>query len=83
VGPVERRGPPQLVDVEHLAGDVDEPVAGDLLEDQVHREQRREVVGPDRLERARVQRRWWRRRQVGIRLYHWVGSSDSSRVILC
>ena len=38
---------------------------GHLLQDQVHREQRREVVRADRLQRARVQRRRRRRGQVG------------------
>ena len=43
------RRPPLPVDVEHGAGDVDVPVLAHLLEDEVHREQRREVVGPGRL----------------------------------
>ena len=64
-GPEQRRRPPQLVDVEDRAGDVHVRVAGDLLADQLHREQRREVVRPDRLARARVQRRRRWRRQVG------------------
>ena len=52
----QRRGPPQLVDVDHLAGDVDPLVGADLLADQRHREQRREVVGADRLLRLRAER---------------------------
>ena len=63
--PEQRARPPQPVDVEHAAGDVDVALAGDLLLDQRHREQRGEVVGPDRLVGARVQRRRRRRRQVG------------------
>ena len=59
-----RRRPPHPVDVLHLDRDVDEPLARDLLLDQRHREQRCEVVRPDRLERARVQRRRRRGRQV-------------------
>ncbi len=64
VRPVERAGPPQPVDVEHLLGDVDVLLGGDLLEDQVHREQRGQVVRADRLSGARVQHRRRRRRQV-------------------
>src|SRR5262249_12579686 len=64
-GPEQRGGPPQLVDVQDLAGNVHVALAGDLLGDQRHREQRRQVVRPDRLARGRVQRRWWRGGQVG------------------
>ncbi len=65
VRPVQRRRPPEPVDVEHLVGDVDVGVTGDLLRDQLHREQRRQVVRSHRLHGARVQgrRRW--RGQVG------------------
>ena len=62
---VERRRTPEPVHVQHRARDVDVLLGRDLLHDQVHREQRREVVRPDRLQRARVQHRRWRRRQVG------------------
>ena len=62
---VQRGGPPQPVDVEHLGGDVDVGVGGHLLADQLHREQRRQVFRPHRLHRPRVQRRWRRRGQVG------------------
>jgi hypothetical protein len=65
VGPEQRAGAPQLVDVEHAAGDVDVAIGGHLLLDERHREQRRQVVGTCGLVRARVQRRWRRRRQVG------------------
>ncbi len=65
VRPVQRRRPPQPVDVEHLAGDVDVALRRDLLEDEVHREQRGEVVGAGRLQRAGVQGRRRRARQVG------------------
>ena len=44
VRPEQRRRPPLAVHVEDAAGDVDVPLGGDLLHDQVHREQRREVV---------------------------------------
>ena len=50
-------GPPQAVDVDDLAGDVNETVARDLLHDEVHGEQRGEVVGTGRLKGAGVQRR--------------------------
>ena len=63
-GAVQRRRPPQPVDVEHLAGDVDVALAGDLLRDQLRREQRCQVVGADRLQGARVQRRWRRLGQI-------------------
>ena len=64
-GRAEQRGrTPEPVDVEHPAGDLDVLVSRDLLQDQVHREQRRQVIGAHRLSGARVQhgRRW--RRQV-------------------
>jgi hypothetical protein len=64
-GAEQRARPPYPVHVEHLAGDVDVALRRDLLLDQCHREQRRQVVGPDRLVRARVQRRRRRRRKVG------------------
>ncbi len=64
VGAEQRRRPPQPVHVEHAAGDVDVAVLRDLLHDERHREQRRKVVGPDRLHRARVQRRRRRRGEV-------------------
>ena len=76
---VQRRRPPQPVDVEHLVGDVDVPVLGDLLQDQVHREQRREVLG------ARPARSvpgcsggGGGLGRSGTRLYHCVGIRDSS-----
>ncbi len=65
VRPVQRRRPPQPVDVEDLVGDRDVAVGGDLLRDEVHREQRRQVVGTDRLVGPRVQRRGRRLGQVG------------------
>jgi hypothetical protein len=62
VRPMQRGRPPEAV---HLLRDVDVPLAGDLLHDQVHREQRRQVVRADRLQRAGVQRRRRGRGQVG------------------
>ncbi len=61
---VQRARSPQPVDVEHLVGDVEVLVRGHLLQDQVHREQRREVVGTHRLAGAGVQHGRRRRRQV-------------------
>src|SRR6478609_3840092 len=65
VCPVERRRAPEAVDVEDLLGNRDLCVLADLLEHQRHREERREVVGPDRLAGARVQDGLRRRRHVG------------------
>ena len=62
---VQRGGPPQPVDVEHVGRDVDVGVGGHFLADELHREQRREVLRAHRLERPRVQRRGRRRGQVG------------------
>ena len=64
VRPEQRARPPQPVDVEHLVGDVDVLLGRDLLQDQVHREQRRQVVRADRLTGAGVQHRRRRGRQV-------------------
>ena len=57
MGAIERRRPPLAVDVEDRVGDVDVGLRRHLLEDQVHREQRRQVVRSHGLKRARVQRR--------------------------
>ena len=43
--PVQRRRAPQLVDLAHLVGDLDLRLGRDLLRDQAHREDRRQVVG--------------------------------------
>ncbi len=68
VGAHERRRPPQPQDVEHRAGNVDRRRARHLLLDERHREQRREVIGPDRFLRARMQRRLQRLGQIGQRV---------------
>ena len=65
VRPVQRRRAPQAVHVEHLARDVDVPLAGDLLGDQLVGEQRGQIGRADRLQRARMQRRRGRAGQVG------------------
>ena len=62
---VERGRPPLPVDVAHRLRDLDLALGRDLLQDQRHREERREIVGADRLQRARMQHRRRRRRQVG------------------
>ena len=64
VGPVEGGRPPLAVDVEHRPRDIDEALGGDLLEDEVHREQGREVLGADRLAGAGVEGRRGRAREV-------------------
>ena len=62
---VQRRWAVQHVRLADRVRDLDLALAADLLDDQRHREQRREVAGADRLVRARVERRAERRRQVG------------------
>ena len=61
----QRGGSPLAVDVEDATGDLDVSVGGDLLQDQFHREQWREIVRTDGVHSARVQGRRRRRRQVG------------------
>ena len=53
-GAEERCGTPQLVGVTDGLGDLDLRLGRDLLKDQRHREDRREVVGAGGLERARM-----------------------------
>ncbi len=65
-GAVERRGPPEAVDLAHGLGDLDPALLRDLLLDEGHREERREVGRPDRLLRARVEHRRQVERQVGL-----------------
>ena len=65
VGAVERRRAPEPVHVAHRLRDLDLGLHRDLLADQLHREDRREVVRPGRLHRARVQRRQRLAGQVG------------------
>ena len=64
-GPVEGRGAPLPVDVAHRPGNLDLALGGDLLEDQLHREERRQVVRADGLLRPRMQHRRQGLRQVG------------------
>ena len=62
---VERRRAPEAVEVEHLLRDRDLRLLADLLEDQLHREERRQVVRPDRLPRPRMEDRQHRVGHVG------------------
>ena len=62
---IERRRPPQPPDVEHLLGDRDLGLLAHLLLDERHREERRQIVRPDRLAGARVQHGLRRVRHVG------------------
>ena len=64
-GAVERRRPPHPVDVQHLLRHGDLGIGRDLLEDDVHREQRRQIVGPHGLAGARMERRLRPVRHVG------------------
>ncbi len=61
----ERRRAPHAVDVADRRRDFDMPLGADLLANERHREEGREVGGPDRLARARMQHRRRRGRQVG------------------
>ncbi len=63
--PVERRRPPQAIDVADRIRDLDRALLAHLLEDQRHREQGCELRGADRLQRPRMQGRRRRPRQIG------------------
>ncbi len=58
-GPEQRRGPPQPVDIDDRLGNVDKSLWRHFLGDERGGEQRRQVIGADRLPGARMQR-WWR-----------------------
>ena len=62
---IERRRPPLAVDGADLLGNGDEAVRRDLLADDRHREERREVVRADGLPGARVQNGRRRRGEIG------------------
>ena len=62
---VERRRPPLAIDRAHLLRDRDEPVRRDLLQDDLHREERREVVRSDRLSGTRMEHGRRRCREIG------------------
>src|SRR5256885_5136803 len=56
-GGVERRGPPQPIDIPDRLGDLDPPLLAHLLLDELHRKERRQVLGPDRLAGGGMERR--------------------------
>ena len=64
VGPVQRARPVEAVGVADRLRDLDLALGRDLLADERHREERREVVGPDRSEGPRMQVGRRRDRQV-------------------
>ena len=64
-GAEERARAPLPVHVADRLRNLDLALGRDLLHDERHRKERREVVGSDRLERAGMQHRRRRRRQVG------------------
>ena len=64
MGAVQRARPVQAVGVPDGLRDLDLALLRDLLADERHREERREVGGTDRLERGRVEVRGRRDRQV-------------------
>ncbi len=64
LGAHQRRRPPDAIRRAHLFGDLVLSLARDLLQDDRHREERSQILGPDGLMRARVQGRR-RQRQVG------------------
>ncbi len=64
--PVERGRSPQLVDLPHLVGDVDEALGAHFLLDQLHREQRSEEVGRHGLFGLRMEHGRGRYRHVRI-----------------
>ena len=66
---VEGRRAPQLVDLAHLVGNLDLGLGGDLLLDQPHGEDRRQVLRPERLLGARVERGVGRRAEVGEQVH--------------
>src|SRR5205085_4208191 len=63
--PEERRRPPEAVDVEDFLRNRDLGVLGDLLADELHREERREIVRPDGLPGAGVEHRLGSHGHVG------------------
>ena len=72
---VQRGRAPLLVDFANRARDLYLTLGRDLLRDQRHREERREIIRAHRLLRARVEHRGRRRRQV--RQYVVPGARDS------
>jgi len=56
------------VDVAHRAGNLNLALGADLLHDQLHGKQRREVVRPDRL--------------LGAGMQHWGGGGDGRSAMM-
>ncbi len=79
---VQRARAPVAIDVAHRLGDLDVALGRDLLHDERHREQRREVVGSHRLHRARVKDRRRRRRQVGNQVVPALGQTGFVEYVL-
>ncbi len=66
VGPVERRGTPEPVDVSDRFGNRDPAVLADLLRDEAHGKQRRQIVRPDGPHGPRMDHRRKRKRKVRL-----------------
>ena len=62
----ERRRPPEAQDVPHFFRDLDPALLTDFLLDQLHREERRQVLRPDRLAGAGMKHGRERRLQIGL-----------------
>ena len=62
--PIQRGDAPLPIDVPHRPGNLDFPLGRRLLQDQRCREERCQIVGTDRLQRAGVQHRWRRCREI-------------------
>ena len=73
----ERRRPPEPVDLAHLVRDRDLRRLADLLEDELHREERREVVRAHRLARPGCRTGCGRFGMSAATLYQRSGSADS------
>ena len=67
MSPVQRRGPPLIQYLQYLLRDIDPSILTDLLLDQVHRKNRSQHVGRDRVA-VRPQRRLQRSWQIGCEI---------------
>src|SRR5207249_10540810 len=63
---IGRRRTPQAIDVTDLVGDLDPALLADLLLDQLHREERRQILRADRLLGAGMEHGRRRRLEVGL-----------------
>jgi hypothetical protein len=66
MGAVQRRRTPQAKHVAHRFGDFNFTLLADFLQDQVHGEQRRQIVRAYRLQGTRVQNRRGGLGQIGL-----------------